>query len=99
MKILLLSIDGYSMVDEQTGEVRTGTSCWYLNDYREDLPNSLGNKPTKISGSEDLLNSVRSSGIQLPAYAELSFVTRPGAGGKAALTLSGVEVLETLGLF
>lgn len=99
MKVLLVSADKYELTDENTGELRRGSTLWYLNDYREDTRESMGHKPTKISGSVELIEAIAESVIGLPAYAELSFITKPGAGGKASLMISGVKIIKRAELF
>lgn len=93
-KALILSADFWSMTDEKTGEVIKGWSCWYVNDYREDAEKSFGYKPTKVTITDELAADLR--GMKLPALCELGFGSRPGAGGKATLTLTGVKAIRSI---
>lgn len=96
-KALVLSADRWSMPDEKTGEIRSGFSVWYVNDYRDDLPESIGFKPTKISTTPELFESLRLA--KLPALFELDFGSRPGAQGKATLTLVKCKHLADVDVF
>lgn len=87
-KALVLSADPWTMTDEKTGEIRHGVSFWYVNNYRD---GENGQKPTKVSVSAELHDSVKG---KLPALCELDFGSRPGAQGKATLTVTGVKVLK-----
>lgn len=93
---LITSADVWEMKDEMTGVVRKGLSVWYLNDYREDTSVAFGVKPTKISASLDLLGSVQN---KLPGVFDLEFGSRPGANGKATLTLTGLKFIRSFDLF
>lgn len=96
-KALVLSADKWSMPDEKTGEIRTGFSVWYVNDYRDDLPESIGYKPTKISTTPEMFESLRLA--KLPALFDLDFGSRPGAQGKATLTLVKAKHLGDVDVF
>lgn len=96
-RALILSCDAWDMVDEKTGEMRRGLTVWYLNDYREDSDGSFGLKPTKVSADRSLLESLRSA--QLPAMFDLDFGSRPGAQGKATLTLVKATKFASVNLF
>ena len=93
-KALVLSADAWEMPDEKTGEIRTGWSCWFVNSYRDDSPKSFGYKPTKISVTPDLAKELRSA--KLPAVCELQYGSRPGAGGKATLTVVGFKLISSV---
>lgn len=93
-KALVLSADSWSMKDEQTAEIREGWSVWYVNDYREDNAQGFGFRPSKISIIDKLAEDLRK--VKLPAMCELDFGSRPGAGGKATLTISGFKVLGSV---
>ena len=96
-RALILSCDAWDMVDEKTGELRRGLSVWYVNDYREDNDTSFGFKPTKVSADRSLLESFQAS--SLPAMFDLDFGSRPGAQGKATLTLVGIRKVGNVNLF
>ena len=99
MKVLLLSADKYQLTNENTGEVISGTTLYYLNNYREDGQGSIGLKPTKIGGSSDLFQEIKAQGLTLPAMVSLQVSTKPGAGGKASLVCVGVEHESSIELF
>ena len=96
-RALILSTDSWDMVDEKTGEMRRGLSVWYVNEYREDTAESFGFKPTKVSADRALLDQLRSA--KLPALFDLDFGSRPGAQGKATLTLTGLTKVQSVNLF
>ena len=96
-RALILSCDAWDMVDEKTGEKRVGLSVWYVNEYRDDSDLAFGYKPTKVSADRDLLDSFKSAG--LPALFDLDFGSRPGAQGKATLTLVSARKLSSVNLF
>ncbi|RNE89381.1 hypothetical protein EBL85_16355 [Marichromatium sp. AB32] len=90
--MLVLSVDPWEMQDERTGESRRGLSIWYLNQYRD---GELGQKPTKISASLDLMSDLRG---RVPCVCDLDFGSRPGAGNKAVLTVVALDVIEEFDL-
>lgn len=96
-RAFVLSADGWEMPDEKTGEIRSGFSVWYVNDYREDLPNQIGFKPTKISATAEIFEVLRSG--KLPALFDLDFASRPGAQSKATLTLVRAKHIKDIDLF
>ena len=96
-RVLVLSADAWSLTDEKTGEVRSGFSVWYVNDYREDTETQIGMKPTKITATEEILKVLKSG--TLPALFDLDFASRPGAGGKATLTLIRAKHIRDIDLF
>lgn len=91
-KALVLSGDPWEMPDERTGEIRKGVSIWFVNQYRE---GDFGQKPSKVSAVPEVLEGLRG---KLPAVCELEYGARPGAQGKATLTLVGVRVLRSVDL-
>lgn len=96
-RALILSCDSWEMPDEKTGEIRKGLSVWYVNDYREDTAGSFGFKPTKVSADCALIDRLRDA--KLPALFDLDFGSRPGAQGKATLTLTGLTKVQNVNLF
>lgn len=95
-KALVLSADKWMMTDKDTGQVLQGVSVWFVNDYREDTVESFGYKPTKVSASPEVLDQLKG---KLPGLFEMSFGSRPGAQGKAALTLISLKHLSPVKLF
>lgn len=98
MRVLLLSADRYSFKDD-SGEIREGCTAFYLNNYRQDNSESRGLKPTKLGSTLDVFKKINSSNVTLPAWADISLETRPGAQNKASLVLTDLEVLEEVELF
>ncbi|MNF51155.1 hypothetical protein D3C81_2052050 [compost metagenome] len=96
-RALILSADAWEMADEKTGELRKGVSVWFINDYREDTHSAIGYKPTKVSAESALLDSLRRA--QLPAMFEMHYGSRPGAQGKATLTLIKADHVGNVKLF
>jgi hypothetical protein len=96
-RALVLSCDSWDMTDEKTGEMRRGLSVWYVNDYRDDGAESLGLEPTKVSADRQLLDQLRDA--KLPALFDLDLGSRPGAQGKATLTLVGLKLVQRVELF
>lgn len=95
-RALITSADTWEMPDERTGEIRKGLSVWFLNEYREDSDSAFGFKPTKVSADRSLLEDMRG---KLPGIFELEYGSRPGAQGKATLTLIGVRHVRAIDLF
>lgn len=96
-KALVLSADSWSMPDEKTGEIRSGVSVWYVNDYRENTDKGVGMKPTKVSSDPSLFEALRKA--TLPALFEMHYGSRPGAQGKATLTLVGLTHVADVDVF
>jgi len=96
-RALVLSVDKWEMADERTGEIRKGLSVWYVNEYREDSDEGFGYKPTKVSADLSLLDTFRKA--KLPSMCEMNYGSRPGAQGKATLTLTEATIVANLNLF
>lgn len=96
-RALILSCDSWEMTDEKTGELRKGLSVWYVNDYRDDTALALGYKPTKVSADVILFDQLRRA--TLPAMFEMHYGSRPGAQGKATLTLIKADHVGNVKLF
>lgn len=96
-KALILSADSWSMADEKTGEMRNGVSVWFVNDYRDDTVQAVGFKPTKVSADASLLPQLRDA--KLPAIFNMHYGSRPGAQGKATLTLVKADKIASVNLF
>lgn len=85
--ILILSADTWKMVDENTGEVRTGCTINYvpsLDKVCNTEGKSYGYKPVKESLPEEFINEIAASG-GCPCNAEATFVIR---------LISGKQVLK-----
>lgn len=89
-KALVLSADPWSMVDEKTGQALSGNSLWYVNSYRD---GENGQKPTKVTASAEIFEQIKG---KLPAVCEMEYGSRPGAQGKATLTVVGLKVLKRI---
>lgn len=96
-RALILSADSWEMVDEKTGELRKGLSVWFINDYREDGIGSFGFKPTKVTADLAMIDSLRAA--KLPALFDMDYGSRPGAQGKATLTLIKATKVANVKLF
>lgn len=96
-KALILSADAWEMPDERTGEIRKGVSVWYVNDYREDTQTAVGFKPTKVSADSSMIEVLRTA--KLPSLFDLHFGSRPGAQGKATLTLVSISHIADVDVF
>jgi len=96
-RALVLSVDKWEMPDEKTGEIRRGLSIWYVNEYREDTDASFGYKPTKVSAAPELMEQFRKA--RLPALFDMDYGSRPGAQGKATLTVIKAEGIANVNVF
>ncbi len=97
---LVLSGDAWDMEDEKTKSRIKGVSIWFLTSYREQDPEGMGPvgyKPSKVSGTNELLEKMRS--MALPALCEMHYSSRPGAGGKATLVLSDLTFVKSVDVF
>lgn len=96
-RVLLLSSDYYNMPNERDpGAEIVGHSVWFVNRYRDPSEKSKGFKPSKVSISEDVAEQL--SKVTLPAIAELGYSSRPGAAGKATLTVTEFRIVGTVNL-
>lgn len=96
-RALVLSVDRWEMPDERTGEIRKGLSVWYVNDYREDTADAIGYKPTKVSAALELFPVFAKA--RLPALFGMTYGSRPGAQGKATLTLIKADAQANVNIF
>lgn len=65
-KVIILSADAWSMVDENTGALREGVTVFYypgesLNPVKNS-DTSYGNKPLKVTMDKDFINTITSIG-------------------------------------
>lgn len=93
-RVLLLSSDYYNMKDESTSREISGHSVWFVNQYREQGADSKGFKPSKVSITNEVAEQLNKA--NLPAVAELQYGSRPGAGGKATLTVTGFKIVGSV---
>lgn len=96
-KVLVLSRDFYSMVDEKTGEIREGNTVFYVADYREPGAKAQGFKPIKLSADDGVLKDL--DGKLLPALCELDFGTKPAAQGKVSVYVRGLKYGKAVDIF
>lgn len=99
MRVLVLSADSFEVLNEQTGELIKGSTIFYINKYRDNSGQSLGLKPTKISGSTELFKKILTADVALPAVADLEIGTKPGAANKASLVLFDIDLIEHQPIF
>lgn len=92
----VIAADCGTMQDEKTGRNLDWMNFHYLTDYREDGDSSVGLKPIKSGCTPEAFAVFKANGIGL--Y-KLDFKTRPGAGGKPALTLVRAECVGKMDLF
>lgn len=96
-RALVLSADPWQIPDENTGEIRSGFTVWYINEYRANEPGKLGFKPTKVNASSEIYADLK-SGV-LPSLFDLDFGSRPGAGNKPTLTIIAVKHVADVPVF
>lgn len=87
-RIIILSADAWTMVDEKTGEVRKGTSIHYvpaLEPICNETDKSYGYKPVKESLEYDFIHQIAEVG-GCPCNADVTFVIRQ-QGGKQLLKI------------
>lgn len=87
--IIILSADTWKMVDEKTGDVKTGCTINYIPTLEKicnEENKSYGYKPVKESLPEDFIHKIAAVG-GCPCDAEASFVIRL-VSGKQVLKIS-----------
>jgi hypothetical protein len=95
--VLIISADKWKLTDEKTGEIRSGVTIQYVNDYREDSDVSVGFKPIKAPANESVFETIKKSGA--PAMYRLDMRTRPGKDGKPTLTIVRVDFVKQVKIF
>lgn len=95
--VLIISADKWNMVDEKTGEKRSGLTIQYINDYREDTESALGFKPIKAPASVEVFDAIKKGGA--PGIYKLDMKTRPGKEGKPTLTIVRAEFVKPVKIF
>lgn len=75
--IIVLSASQWSMADETTGEVRKGTTVWYVYDTGKHVnpDGSCGDVPIKATFDYDYINVIKSHG-GAPQKAKATFALR-----------------------
>lgn len=85
----------WTMTDENTGEVRTGVTVWYLDNTPVNTPKERGVVPVKQSAPIDTWGEFHT----VPGAYELSFVPRQGksahGGSQTTLKLTGASFVGT----
>lgn len=67
-KILLISANRWNFTDDQTNQVRTGTTCHVVHlNTSENSEDNIGNKPKKYTLSYDFFDKLKN--VTLPARA------------------------------
>jgi hypothetical protein len=67
------------------------------SEYREDNEASFGLKPTKVSAAPELFEHFRKA--RLPALFDMHYGSRPGAQGKATLTVIKADGIANVNVF
>lgn len=93
-RIVIQSADYYSIPDEKTGVVNEIYQVFYFNQYRDAAANAVGSKPIKVNCSKEIFESIVKSGA--PAVYDVDYGTRPGAGGKPALYVTGAKHVKNI---
>lgn len=92
--VLVLSIDHYEVKDDTTGQLNSGTTCWYYSnaslDPLDNSADSKGVKPAKLSLPENFLRN--NPDIKVPCLAEITYVMRPDSKGKPQLSAVSFDV-------
>lgn len=77
--ILILSASQWEMADENTGEVRKGTTVWYIYDQEKSVnpDGSCGNVPAKQTMDYDYIEEIKKhGGAPIKAVATFALRTR-----------------------
>ena len=91
--IVILSADLWSMVDEKTGEQRTGTSIFYvpnLDKVTNETGKSYGYKPVKESLPAEFIKEIAAAG-GCPIDAKVTFQIRMQSG-KQVLKIASCQL-------
>ena len=95
-KVMILSADGWSLVDENTGEVKSGTSCWYYaGDTFSPVVNSeksLGKKPLKASMPAEFIEELKKVGVPCVALAKYRL---QNSQGRQILVVENFELTKS----
>ena len=95
-KVMILSADAWSLVDENTGEVKSGTSCWYYaGDTFSPVVNSeksLGKKPLKASMPADFIEDLKNVGVPCVALAKYRL---QNSQGRQILVVENFELTKS----
>lgn len=98
-RVLIQSIDHYDIADEKTGEVNLIDQVYYMTQYRDASKLNAGSKPMKVGCLCDLGKKMIEdlSGCSIGIF-DVEFSTRPGAGGKPALTMVVANLVKRIDL-
>lgn len=92
-KIVILSADTWKMVDEKTGDTRTGCTIFYVPDLApicNESGKSYGYKPVKETMPYEFIDKIVAAG-GCPCEAKVSFVIRM-VGGNQVLKINTCEI-------
>lgn len=93
MATLILSTNQYKLQDEVTGEVREGVTL-HIADEPSYNDRAKGLLVSKISAPITALPEIQ----KVPAYYDIEYNIRPGAGGKAKIEYKKATFLKPLTL-
>lgn len=100
MKALVNCILSYEVVDKNTGAVNKGINLYYVSpDVKYDNLNYSGLYPSKISISDNLINSLNLRELSYPFTCQLSIVAKPLPNGKSVSVLDNITDIKPLTLF
>lgn len=92
-QIIVLFANQYRVVDEKTGEVKTGVSCnYYFNTdlaAEDNVNGSKGTRPAKASLDFKLMAKI----LKAPAVYDAEFTFNIGSDGKPVLTIVDLNFL------
>lgn len=93
MQIIMLFANQYRVVDEKTGEVKTGVSCnYYFNtnlSAEDNVNGSKGTRPAKASLNVQLMPKI----LKAPAVYDAEFSYTIGSDGKPVMTINDLNFL------
>lgn len=92
MFLNVLSIKKWKMTDENTGEVREGSTVFVGQDTEDQTGNTLGWDVVKFSAPLFVFERVKASKMVFPSECSVKIGLKMGAGGKAAMQVLDIEL-------
>lgn len=93
-KMLVLHYNHYSFVDKETGERIEGQNCMVIDPEQPAGPGGHGYPVTKVNVPAHLAHEF----VEAPAFYDLTYSIRPGAGGKPSVRLATAKLLSAIEL-
>ena len=94
--VLILRSDRYEFPSEKTGEIIKGTNVYFISDGQVETPNSIGEKPMKVSTTDEVFSAIKQHGAT--GIYDITTRVKPGKDGTATVVLTKAKFIQAFAL-